>query len=246
MKQYTSIAILTVLVFIAENAALAGRYYDARSARWTTPDPALRERSPNQLVYIQDGALLSTSPYGYAFSNPIKYVDPTGKMPLLAPAAGVGAAVYIGGAVGIAVAGHVWRYTTNAAYRRAVDQGTSSLMSVAGQATNNAATNLQTLYEAGLAVVTKVLNSESAKQEDATEIQKSDGGVKSATEYDKHQAAADKAKEQLGQLEEKLAKTKGVKSQDPIKQEIQNLKDSIKGHEKEMNQKWPDGRPKGE
>lgn len=37
---------------------------------------------------------------------------------------------------------------------------------------------------------------------------------------------------------------KGPRKQKPIRERLEKLEKDIKGHEKEMRQKWPDGRPK--
>jgi len=68
-------------------------------------------------------------------------------------------------------------------------------------------------------------------------------GAKSASEYDKHAQGVQNAKQEAGQLKEQLSKTRGPTSQAPIKEKIQRLEKSIRGHEKEMRQKWPKGRP---
>jgi RHS repeat-associated protein len=59
----------------------AGRKYMPDIARWAAPDPVLRDKLPNDLVKLQNGKLLSTSPYGYAFDHPLRYTDPDGKTP---------------------------------------------------------------------------------------------------------------------------------------------------------------------
>jgi hypothetical protein len=67
-------------------------------------------------------------------------------------------------------------------------------------------------------------------------------GSKGATEYDKHIQKHQEAQNKLKDLENKLANTKGPKKQGPIKKQIEQLKKDIKGHEKEIKQKWPEGR----
>jgi archaellum component FlaC len=68
-------------------------------------------------------------------------------------------------------------------------------------------------------------------------------GAKSQEEYDKHQAGVEAAEQELQQLQDKLKETKGPKAQRPIKEAIERLKQDVKGHRKEMGQKWPHGRP---
>ncbi len=55
--------------------------YDPEIARFSTPDPALNEKSPAELLELQDGKLYSQSPYSYSYNNPVRYVDPDGKTP---------------------------------------------------------------------------------------------------------------------------------------------------------------------
>jgi len=81
MKRTMVLLCLAVVLIASTQELYAGRYYVPEMARWTTPDPALRDKLPNELVKIQDGKLLSTSPYGYAFDNPLRYTDPDGKTP---------------------------------------------------------------------------------------------------------------------------------------------------------------------
>jgi RHS repeat-associated protein len=134
MRRSITTLVSVALLVCASSVGYAGRYYDARVARWTTPDPALEQKNGNELAQIQDGLPLRVTPYSYAFDNPTKYIDPDGRMPLVAPIAGVGAGVYVGGAVTIAIAGHLWNYATSPAYRHAVDRGSASVQRVAAEA----------------------------------------------------------------------------------------------------------------
>lgn len=81
MRRLTVVLCLAAVLLALGNSVYAGRYYEPQIARWATPDPALRDKLPNDLVKTQDGKLLSTSPYGYAFDNPLRYTDPDGKTP---------------------------------------------------------------------------------------------------------------------------------------------------------------------
>ena len=76
-----------------------------------------------------------------------------------------------------------------------------------------------------------------------SETTKNESGAKSLEEYNKHQEKLQQGKDNLKQLEDKLSETKGPKREAPLKEEIQKLNKSIKGHEKEIRQKWPDGPP---
>ncbi len=79
--------LLFILLFASIGSiAEAGRMYDPEIARFSTPDPALREHTPNEQLGLINGGLLSNNPYNYALNNPVKYVDPDGKLPVLAPA----------------------------------------------------------------------------------------------------------------------------------------------------------------
>jgi hypothetical protein len=51
------------------------------------------------------------------------------------------------------------------------------------------------------------------------------------------------SKRQLRELKDKLDQVKGPKRQAPIRREIKELDKAIKGHEKEIGQKWPEGPP---
>ena len=68
-------------------------------------------------------------------------------------------------------------------------------------------------------------------------------GDKSAEEYDHHQKGVDAAREALKDAEDALRRAKGKGAQDALKRQIESLKKAIRGHLKEMGQKWPGGRP---
>ncbi len=95
MKKAMALLCLAVTLIASTQELYAGRYFVPEMARWATPDPALRDKLPNDLVQIQDGKLLSTSPYVYAYDNPLKYTDPDGKIPIVVGALS-GAALDIG------------------------------------------------------------------------------------------------------------------------------------------------------
>ncbi len=75
-----TLTLLPLLLLIVAQA-FAGRYYDPTIARFTTPDPALSEMSPQELLELQDGKLYTQSPYSYGYNNPLRYVDPDGRTP---------------------------------------------------------------------------------------------------------------------------------------------------------------------
>jgi hypothetical protein len=66
---------------------------------------------------------------------------------------------------------------------------------------------------------------------------------KSAEEYDNHVSNKQTAESRLRDMEEKLSNTKGPKAQRPISDMIEKLKAEVRGHEKEIRQKWPNERP---
>lgn len=68
-------------------------------------------------------------------------------------------------------------------------------------------------------------------------------GGKSAEEYDRHTSNVERARDRVNELKEELGRAKGPKAQRPIRDQIERLTKAIKGHEKEIRQKWPEGRP---
>ena len=82
MKRLLSVILALAFVLTIVSDAYAGRYYDSRVARWTIPDPALREGDPQLQMKKYGSKLFEQSPYNYSFNNPLKYADPDGKWPL--------------------------------------------------------------------------------------------------------------------------------------------------------------------
>jgi uncharacterized protein RhaS with RHS repeats len=68
MKGTILLFLVPALLFPAVGTVFAGRYYDARIARWTTPDPLSRKQ-------------MGWTPYHYSYNNPIRFVDPSGLIP---------------------------------------------------------------------------------------------------------------------------------------------------------------------
>ena len=68
-------------------------------------------------------------------------------------------------------------------------------------------------------------------------------GAKRAADYWKHIRKLQQANKQLEQLKKNLERAVGPKAQGPIREQIKKLLDEIKGHEKEIGQKWPNGPP---
>lgn len=76
MKHFSRTFIILAVLALSSQIAIAGRYYDATTGRFLTPDK-LANKYP------------SWSPYVYTLDNPLKYVDPDGKEPVKS---GVGSA----------------------------------------------------------------------------------------------------------------------------------------------------------
>jgi RHS repeat-associated protein len=67
--------------------------------------------------------------------------------------------------------------------------------------------------------------------------------AKSPAEYDKHREKLDDARTALGELERRLAGATSPKERKEIRKEMNKLDRQIRGHEKEIRQKYPNGRP---
>jgi len=162
--------------------------------------------------------------YGFAGGDPVNFSDPMGLCPPDSVAcqwfeAGM---MGLGGLVGLVAGGGGGLLTGPGAIVA------SPFAAVSGMAIGSAA---------GLSVgkaISNALFSGNAQ---------SRSGGKSSDEYDRHIQARDNANGELGRLRDQLGQTKGPKAQQPIKDQIRRLEESIKGHEKEIRQKWPDGRP---
>jgi len=68
-------------------------------------------------------------------------------------------------------------------------------------------------------------------------------GAKSYEEYMKHQNYVKQGLEKLKKLKKLLDRTKGPKAQGPVKEAIELEEKVLKGHLKEIAQKWPNGCP---
>lgn len=90
MKRTHFTLLLTLLIAISGlQTAQAGRMYDPEISRFLSIDPILHETSPLELQKMHGGKFYSNSPYAYVFNNPVKYVDPDGKNPVV-----IGLALY--------------------------------------------------------------------------------------------------------------------------------------------------------
>lgn len=63
--------------------------------------------------------------------------------------------------------------------------------------------------------------------------------AKSQKQLEKHVSGVKRAQARLKELKEELEKAKGPKRQQPIRERIKDLEESIKGHLKEIEDKWP-------
>jgi hypothetical protein len=68
-------------------------------------------------------------------------------------------------------------------------------------------------------------------------------GAKGANEYDRHVNNVREAEKRVGELRGDLDRATGPKTRVPIQKQIDELVRDIRGHEKEIRQKWPQGRP---
>ena len=67
--------------------------------------------------------------------------------------------------------------------------------------------------------------------------------AKSYAEYVKHMNYVKQGEEKINELEHKLKETKGPKAQKAIEEALEREKKILKGHLKEIAQKWPKGPP---
>ncbi len=81
MKSVHIVALTLVASLVGLQGAAAGRYYDARIARWTAPDPALRDGTARERLKKYGLKLYESTPYNYCFNNPLRFTDPDGKFP---------------------------------------------------------------------------------------------------------------------------------------------------------------------
>ncbi len=65
-------------------------------------------------------------------------------------------------------------------------------------------------------------------------------GAKSADEMTKHLSKLGEARDRVQALQRELERVKGPKAQAPVRAQIDKLAREIKGHEKEIRQKWPE------
>ena len=77
----------------------------------------------------------------------------------------------------------------------------------------------------------------------SSEEAESSGDAKSAEEYDRHLRDQANAQDRLRDLENRLDKASGPKTRRPLEKAIKEALKDLKGHAKEIRQKWPNGRP---
>jgi len=197
---------------------MRNRYYDPKSGRFTQEDP----------LGLAGGLNL----YGFAGGDPVNFSDPFGlckegdtdceRFVRAWEALGWGAGFLVGGGSGLIEAG--------------ASGGVLAPVAVAQTAAATAAGGVggRVLGEA----LWSLLSFMSSQGGEGAE-----SGAKSVEQYEKHTANLERLRERLGQLTEDLGRAKGPKAQRPIREAIDRLKEFIKGHEKEIRQKWSEGRP---
>ena len=65
-------------------------------------------------------------------------------------------------------------------------------------------------------------------------------GAKSFEQMNRHLDKLRGARQMLSDMESRLENIRGKKAMEALKDAIQDLRDQIKGHEKEIRQKWPE------
>jgi hypothetical protein len=190
----------------------------------------------------------SLNKYTYTYNNPLAYVDPDGHNGAMATSATIGVLLQTGGKVislvpaATAAAGAA----VVVAFKVASDRTTETIAENAQDAQQLAAVTsvvaVENALNINLARATQTLGEAGSVAGDLKDrVEKGEirgDGAKSpkkAQEHaDKLQKAADKAK----QLQDQLGKTSG-KAKDLVKKELDKLLKEIKGHVKEIKQKWP-------
>jgi len=191
------------------------RYYDHNSYRFISVDPII-----NKEEALANPQLWNL--YSYCSNNPITFTDPDGR------------AVVLGGF--LAVKGLEWLGVT--------------IATVVGAKAIHDTWPKSYTYPDNIVPVEEVIGPWDPTKDPISVTPMLDlmdrvlqTSAKNQDEYDKHIRKYDKAKKQLKNLNDKLKNTKGPKKKKPIKEAIRKLKDDIKGHLKEIKQKWPTGRP---
>ena len=68
MISIKQLLLVFLFLLLSTQVIFAGRYYDAKTGRWTSVDP-LAHKLPGH------------DPYSYTLNNPLRYIDPDGKFP---------------------------------------------------------------------------------------------------------------------------------------------------------------------
>ena len=191
------------------------RYFSPTSGQFTQADPI--------------GIAAGMNAFGFSGGDPINHSDPFGMCPdpndLLCATFEAGITL-LGGTLGF------------------IGGGGAGLLEIAGTLgtlTPAAVATAATATIGGIALGREVGHALSNRL--FSESAKPLRGGKRVGEYDRHVENKARAEKELGQLREQLQQTKGPKAQRPIRDQIRKLEEEIKGHEKEIRQKWPSGRP---
>jgi RHS repeat-associated protein len=192
-----------------------GRYFDHNSYRFISTDPII-----NREEALSNPQLWNL--YSYCRNNPITFTDPDGRAVVLGGFLAVKGLEWLGVAIAAVVGAKAIHDTWPKSY-----EYPDNIVPVDEVVGPWDPTKDPISVTPILDLMDRVIQT-SAKNQD---------------EYDKHIRKYDKAKKQLKNLNDKLKNTKGPKKQKPIKEAIKKLKDDIKGHLKEIKQKWPTGRP---
>jgi RHS repeat-associated protein len=223
------------------------RYYSSAQARFTSPDEFAGgpdelfdfpdHASANPVFYADLHEPQSLNKYQYCYNNPLSCIDPDGhKVVLKRRQIGTGSVGMVATAASMA-------------------QSPNPATSIIG-------TGLLVVALIGEALITRapepvpvpdtVGKTEAQPQTTTppqTQVQPMappaplQKNGKSRSEHDKHVKGREAARRVLRELTDKLGRAKGPKTRGPIEEAIRKLEKEIKGHEKEIRQKWPRGRP---
>jgi RHS repeat-associated protein len=187
--------------------------------RWRTYSPTLKQFMQRDPLRYIDGPDL----YQYVVGNPLRYLDPFGLMWFDPPRNPNNILNWVQG--GLDVAGMI--------------PGLGIIPDILHAGISTGRGNWA---DAGLSAVAAIpiLGQVSTGAKWAKKGAKIYKGAKSVTEWQKHWDKLQAAYKNLKELRQALKNAKGKKARDRIRDQIRKLLQDIKGHEKEMKQKWGD------